>query len=293
MKKGINQWAFSDTRSVRECMELAKKEGFDGIELVVTEKEKDAPGVNDGSFNWFFDYQNNELTLDTKPADVEKLKKAADEVGIEVPSITTTLLFPIPLSSTDPVTAQRARDIVRTMLDFGAILGCESVLVVPGVVTEADSYDVVYENSRAAISELARHAEKTGVTMAIENVWNKFLLSPIEFARFLDEVGSDSVKAYFDVGNILLYGFPNHWIKILGDRLDKIHICDFKTSVGTLDGFVNVLEGDLNYPLVVKALQEVGYDGYVTAEISPPYRHHTDVLIGDLSKKLDVIFKDC
>jgi hexulose-6-phosphate isomerase len=112
-------------------------------------------------------------------------------------------------------------------------------------------------------------AEKIGVTIAVENVWNKFLLSPLEMRGFIDSFKSKRVGAYFDVGNVLLTGYPEQWIKILGKRIKRIHIKDFKKSVGTVDGFVDLLKGDVDFTAVKKALAAIGYKGYVTAEMIP------------------------
>ena len=108
-----------------------------------------------------------------------------------------------------------------------------------------------------------------GVTLGIENVWNKFLLSPLEMRDFIDSFASDMVGAYFDIGNVLLTGYPDQWIKILGKRIKRIHVKDFDTTVGTADGFVDLLKGSVDFEATKKALAEVDYDSYVTAEMIP------------------------
>ncbi|RPJ45010.1 MAG: sugar phosphate isomerase/epimerase, partial [Chloroflexi bacterium] len=108
-----------------------------------------------------------------------------------------------------------------------------------------------------------------GVTICIENVWNKFLLSPLEMKGFIDSFGSPCVGSYFDVGNVLLTGYPDQWIRILGPRIRRVHIKDFKKSVGTAAGFCDLLEGDVDFDAVKKALSGIQYSGYVTAEIIP------------------------
>ena len=118
------------------------------------------------------------------------------------------------------------------------------------------------------MKELAPDAEAAGVVIGLENVWNKFLLSPLEMRDFLDKVGSDYVKAYFDIGNVVVNGYPEHWIRILGSRIARVHVKDFRTIVGNINGFVDLLGGDVNFPEVVKALREVGYDSYLTAEMN-------------------------
>lgn len=123
----------------------------------------------------------------------------------------------------------------------------------------------------------------------MENVWNKFLLSPVEFRDFIDEIDSDSVGAYLDVANILVFGYPEQWVRILGKRIKKVHVKDFKCSIGNIDGFTTLLAGDLNWPATMKALKEVGYQGYLVGEIIPPYRFYPERAIYDTSKSLDQI----
>ena len=155
-------------------------------------------------------------------------------------------------------------------------LGADAYLYVPGAVevfflseAEVIPYDVCYQRASEAISQLVPTAEKLGVTIAVENVWNKFLLSPLEMRDFIDNFDSIQVGAYFDVGNVLLTGYPEQWIRILGSRIKRVHIKDFKRSIGTADGFVDLLEGDVDFVAVKKALAEINYDSYVTAEMIP------------------------
>ena len=134
---------------------------------------------------------------------------------------------------------------------------------------EVVPYDVCYQRATDSIFQIAPTAEELGVSIAVENVWNKFLLSPLEMRSFIDQFHSRNVGAYFDVGNVLLTGYPEQWIRILGSRIKRIHIKDFKRSIGTIDGFVDLLEGDVDFEAVKKALAEIGYDGFVTAEMLP------------------------
>src|SRR5690606_27691514 len=135
-----------------------------------------------------------------------------------------------------------------------------------------------------AITGLASHAESAGVSIAIENVWNKFLLSPLEMRSFIDATGSSYVGSYFDVGNVVVNGYPEHWIRILGHRIKKVHFKDYRRQAGGLHGFVDLLAGDVNYPAVVEALKAIGYNNFVTAEMIPPYAHHAEQIIYNTSK---------
>ena len=134
---------------------------------------------------------------------------------------------------------------------------------------EVIPYDVCHDRASEALRQILPAAEQAGVALCIENVWNKFLLSPLEMRDFMDSFNSEMVGAYFDVGNVLLTGYPEHWIRILGRRIKRVHIKDFKRSVGTVEGFVDLLEGDVDFQAVQQALSDIGYDGYVTAEMLP------------------------
>jgi hexulose-6-phosphate isomerase len=130
-------------------------------------------------------------------------------------------------------------------------------------------YDVCYERAREAVAQILPTAERLGVTLGIEIVWNKFLLSPLELRDFIDSFGTAAVGSYFDAGNVLLTGYPEHWIRILGKRIVRVHVKDFKKSIGTAAGFVDMLEGDLDFQALKGALAKVGYDGIITAEMLP------------------------
>ena len=149
-------------------------------------------------------------------------------------------------------------------------------MYVPGAVevfflpeAEVIPYDVCFKRASEAIIKLVPVAEKLGVAIAVENVWNKFLLSPLEMREFIDNFNTSQVGVYFDVGNVLLTGYPDQWIRILGSRIKRVHIKDFKRSVGTADGFVDLLDGDVDFEAVKQALSEINYNGYVTAEMIP------------------------
>ena len=171
------------------------------------------------------------------------------------------------------------------MLEVAKGLGADTILVVPGVVTSDVSYKTAYDRALGAFRELAAEAEKYQVSIGVENVWNKFLLSPLEMRRFIDEVGSDWVGAYFDAGNVLAFGFAHHWVEALGDKICKVHVKDFRTEVGNIRGFTSLFEGDMDWVALVESLKSVGYDSYLTAELSP-YRYQPEMLVTDTAEKL-------
>ena len=274
MKKGINFWSFAPNTSVEVAMELAKKTGFEAIEIAVTEE--------------------GEINLNSSEEEIKKILGYARNVGVEIASLATTLLWKYTLTSNDPKEREKAKSIVEKSLEIASWLEIDAVLVVAGVVEslspggEIIAYDVVYERSLNALRELAPIAESKKVTLGIENVWNKFLLGPTEMGDFIDRVESDYVGCYFDVGNILSMGLPEQWIRILGPKIKRVHFKDFKRSVGNINGFVDLLSGDVNWPEVMVALKEVGYDGYVTAETSP-YKFHPEAILWNTSKSMDFI----
>jgi len=230
--------------------------------------------------------------------DRNEILQAKEETDLEIPSIVVSTHWSHPLSSPDASVRQRGVDGLEIALEDAAEFGANCILLVPGRVTEEISYDDVYRRSQEEISKMVPLAEELGVTIAIENVWNQFLLSPMEAARYVDEFESPNVGWYFDIGNILNYGWPQHWIRILGKRIAMIHIKEFslekRNQEGLWAGFqVNYLEGDINWPEVMAALREVGYEGgYGIAE--PAFREsdipHDRWLKENISDRMDTIF---
>ena len=277
MKKGINIWSFPAGMSIEDCMKLAAKTGYDSIELSL-----DATGP---------------LSLESSDEEIVYFKNLAKELGIEISSLATGLYWGTPLTSDDPAIRQKAKDTVRFQLKAAKLLGCDAILVVAGCVgadfienCPVTPYDVAYDRALETLKELAPDAEKAGVTIALENVWNKFLLSPLETRDFIDKIGSDYVKMYFDIGNVLVTGYPQHWVKILGKRIARVHVKDFRTIVGNINGFVDLLSGDVNFPEVMKELRACGYDGYLTAEMNG-FPCATDAVVVHTKDDLDRIVK--
>jgi hexulose-6-phosphate isomerase len=182
-------------------------------------------------------------------------------------------------------------DFTKKALQITSWLGADAYLLVPGAVdvfflpdAEIIPYDVCMKRAVEFVSKLVSTAEKCKVHICIENVWNKFLLSPLEMRDFIDSFKSEFVGSYFDVGNVLLTGFPEQWINILGKRIKRVHIKDFKKSFGTAEGFVDLLEGDVDFEAVKKALKEIGYDGYATAEMLPYQQGRPEKTIAAMKK---------
>ncbi len=260
MKISASYWMFEGgleaTLPVDEAMAQAKELGFDAIELGIASQ-----GV---------------LTHQATQAQCEQIVAKAKKLGIEIAGVASGESWGSSPSDDDPAVRARIVDFTKKALQVARWLGTDAYLFVPGAVdvfflenSPVVPYDVCYERAKDAVSQLAPTAQKLGVTLAIENVWNKFLLSPLEMRDFIDSFRSKSVGSYFDVGNVLLTGYPDQWIRILGKRIARVHVKDFKKCVGTAEGFVDLLEGDVDFEAVKAALGEIGYDGYVTAEMLP------------------------
>ena len=260
MKISASYWMFDGGLEgklpVPDAMQQAKELGFEAIELCIASE-----GV---------------LTHNSSQSECKDLIARADKIGIEISSLASGESWTCMPSANSPAVREKIIDFTKKGLQVAKWLGADAYLFVPGGVDvfflpdgEVVPYEVAYERAVEAVSQIKPVAEETGVALCIENVWNKFLLSPLEMRDFIDSFNSQQVGVYFDVGNVLLTGYPEQWIRILGNRIKRVHIKDFKKSTGTADGFVDLLEGDVDFDAVKKALAEIGYDGYVTAELIP------------------------
>ena len=213
--------------------------------------------------------------------EARKLGELARQAGVPIHSIVFGG-WNAPLSDPSPEVVKKGLEGMESALRSAHAMGAEAVLLVPAIVTETVGYGDAYKRSQDNIRRLLPLAEEMRVIIAVENVWNKFLLSPLEFARYVDEFDSPWLKAYFDVGNVIIFGFAQDWIRTLGKRIVKIHLKDFKRS-----GYkwTNLLEGDVNWPEVRKALDEIGYRGFLTPELSGG----DEAYLADLSKRIDRI----
>ena len=216
------------------------------------------------------------------PQEAEEIKRAAGDAGIRIDSVMNKAHWEYPLSSPDPEVVRKSVDGMRTSLHNARLWGASAVLLVPAVVNESTSYQAAWERSQKQIRTLIPLAEQLGVVIAIEEVWNKFLLSPLEFAGYIDQFRSPWVKAWFDVGNVVLYGYPQDWIRTLGKRIVEVHLKDFKRT-GNCYKWVNLGDGDVNWAEVRKALAEIGYSGAATVELDAGDKTY----LRDVSDRID------
>ncbi|MCL2099927.1 MAG: sugar phosphate isomerase/epimerase [Oscillospiraceae bacterium] len=276
MKKGINMGALPGNLSFDEAFELIHRAGFDGVELNM----EDQPRA-DGKIS---------LHTDCGEAELLAIKETAEKYKLKITSFVTGLLWSYPLTSYDKVIRENGKNAVKKMLDYAVFFGSDTVLVVPGQVNEHIYYDDAYCNAQLALKELAPYAEEKKVYIGIENVWNKFLLSPLEMRDFTDSIGSEYVGVYFDIGNVLVNSYPEDWIKILGSRIKKYHAKGFKTSVGNITGFTTLLEGDVNWKCVMDEIKKTGYNDFITAELGA-YKFGPFNLLKETAEAFDMIFK--
>lgn len=281
MLKSINLWAFPypQRMTLRECMQLAKDAGFDGIEL-----------------NYDLD---NDLSPKHGTQDYKAIRKMADDIGIQISGLCSFLFWPYPLTSNDPAKRAQGMELAGKIAQCAHDLGVENVLVVPGAVHipwrddhEPVANDVCDQRAREAVEQLAKQAEKLKVCLNIENIFfNGYLMTPMEMNSFVDSFHSEHVRVHFDTGNISMFQFPEHWAKVLGQRTKNVHLKEF-TKKGTdfsLETFRPLLDGTTNWPAVTDALADVGYKGFLTFEYFHPYTHYPEALIWQTSDSMDRI----
>ncbi len=230
-----------------------------------------------------------EMRTIADPKEAEEVRDASARAGLRVHSVMNVDHWNFPLSSPDAAVASKSVAGMETSLRNAKLWGADTVLLVPAVVNAETSYRDAWTRSQKIIRErLLPLATELEVVIAVEEVWNKFLLSPIEFARYVDEMASPWVKAYFDVGNVVFYGFPQDWIRTLGPRIAKVHLKDFQLDrPGSKYAWKNLGEGDIDWVEVRKAFAEVGYAGWMTTELSAPPGGGDAVYLKDVSARFD------
>ena len=240
LQKGIMWGSIGVGKTILEKFQCAKDAGFDGVEVM--------------------------SHLDR----VETLK-ASEVTGMPIASVCGALHWQFPVCDPNPEVREQGIEALKVALEDAAAYNTDTVLFVPGRVNETVSYDECWDRTTEALKKIIPLAEKLQVKIAIENVWNNFLLSPIEAAIFVDSFKSPMVGFYFDCGNILPYGWPEQWIKILNKRIARVHIKEYSKKIadtqGRSAGFgVKLTEGDVNWSAVMKALDDINYNSWTTIE---------------------------
>lgn len=279
MKKSINLWAFPypGKMTLVQCLKLAKDAGFDGIELN-------------------FDLESD-LSPKTTAEGFRGIRKAADQIGIEISGLCSFLYWPYSLTANDPATRARGLELAELMINAAHELGTENLLTIAGSVhiPWIKDHDPVSladceRRSRDAIGRLLPIAETKRVCLNIENIFfNGYLLSPADMIAYVDSFQSPRLKVHFDTGNIMLFQFPQDWIKALGPRIKNVHLKEF-TKKGTdfsLESFRPLLDGTTDWPAVLDAFEAIDYRECLTFEYFHPYAHHPEALIYQTSDALD------
>jgi len=190
--------------------------------------------------------------------------KAIEKHEFPVDAIVCSKHWSKPLTDAEPAVYEQTMEDMRLSMKNAKALGGDMVLLVPAVVNPQTRYADAWTRSVERIKMLAEDAEKMDITIGIENVWNKFLLSPLEAAAFIDEIGSKRIQFWFDVGNVVQFAYPEDWIRTLGKRIARVDIKDFERKTNS---FVELGKGDVDWPAVMTAFDEVGFEGYIAAEV--------------------------
>ncbi|KKK39970.1 hypothetical protein WQ57_01475 [Mesobacillus campisalis] len=270
MKKGIHDVPFLDRWSIDQFLGKAASSGFEGIELNMHEGE-------------------GYIHLGTSLAEVRAIGEKVKGLGLEMPTLSTGLHNQYALSSENRGVRKRGEEVALQMIEVAFEMGASIIQVVPGTVSRDTPYERAYERARDSLVNLASEASSAGVIIAVENVCNKFLPSPMEFARFLNEINHPAVKAYFDTGNAMVTGHPEHFINTVGDKIVATHVKDYRYESGD---FVAPLSGDAEWPGIMNALHEAEIDGYLIST-PPQYKYCPERLMeiasADLTALLNLI----
>lgn len=278
MLKAISYWStengLANTEPIDRALAAARAAGFPAMELSIG-----TDGV---------------LHVESSRADCEAIRKTVASSGVEVQTAAAGLTWGCNPTSNDADVRARSIALHAAALERAAWVGAKAMLMVPGVVcspiapAEKIRYDVAVQRVREAVKTLLDTAERVGVDLCLENVWNGLFLSPVEFAGFIDEFQSDRLGVYFDVGNVLGYHqHPPHWIELLGKRIKRVHVKDFQENFNWTGGytFCDLMKGDVPWAETMRALKAIGYDSTITAELLP----WDPAVLGRTSAAMDVI----
>ncbi|MBO4367267.1 MAG: sugar phosphate isomerase/epimerase [Clostridia bacterium] len=251
MKKSINAWTVPGSFTFEETFACVSRAGFDGIELNVDERGHSA----------------HSLYIGMPASEISAIADLSKKYNLPVSGISTSQWGRNPIGAVEPELRAKGFELLRCQVDLANAFGADGILIVPGGIGEGLSIKAAYDSAKETFRSWKSYIEDQNVMIGVENVWNNFFISPFDMASFLDELSIKNLGAYFDVGNVAIFARPEHWIEILGSRIQKIHIKDFKKKGTNAGTFVNLLEGDVAWEKVVPALRKAGYDSYLTAEL--------------------------
>jgi len=260
MKIGITQIVLGNA-TLEETLALCQEAGYEAVELVFTE--------------------DKDLNVHMGRDDLLNVRQRCEAAGVEIGSVIASYAEGGNLLSRNPVEREKRCKCLARSLEIAGVLGADGILLHPGQLSADGTYEEAWNDLRDALKEMAAVAEANRAAIGLENVWNKFLLSPKEACQFIDEVGSPWVGIYLDTANMMAYGYTEHWIRSLVWRIKKIHFKDFKRQEHR---FVNLLEGDTNWPMVMHELRQAGYDSTLIHEVGGD--HQTLVELGDRMRRI-------
>lgn len=253
MKKSVNAWTIDAETSFEMMFKEIKEAGFDGIELNIDNEN----------------FSKHSITLSTSDEELAQIKAISDKYELPIVSISSSL-YGITIGSREPEDNQKAIEIIKKQVHCAKTFGATGVLIVPGGISDDMSIKEAYENSIKTLCQVKDFALEQKVYIGVENVWNGFFTSPFAMRDFIEEIDCEYIGAYFDVGNVIAFSWPEYWIDILGSHIHNIHIKDFKRTNGRINQggqWVDLLQGDVNWSKVIPALKAAGFDGYLTAEV--------------------------
>lgn len=253
MLVAINAWTFPAGMDAGGLAAAAAQAGFEAVELTIGTE-----GL---------------LTTQTRQEQCAEIARVFQQAGLKIASLATGLFWQCHYGHADPSVRQQAKELTKVGLDMATWLGTDTLLVVPAVVGRWNdpvpqvAYADALARSMDALASLSGEAEDRGVHIGIENVWNRFLLSPVEMSDLIDKVNSPWVGAYFDIGNAMAFGYPQDWIRTLGRRIIRVHAKDYDLGRPGAAGFdCPLLEGSVDWAAVIKALRDIRYEGPLTYE---------------------------
>jgi len=278
MKKSINAWTIDASKDFKELFAILNEAGFDAVELNV-----DAVGRG-----------NHALSMETTEEKLKEIRDLADKAGITVSGISSSMAA-AKLGEPTEEARQYSAALIRKQLLCARILGADGILVVPGCDLDVYPLDVVFENVLKVFEDVKEDIAQSGINVGLENVWNGYFTSPYDMTRLIDAIGQKNVGAYFDAGNVIAFSNPVRWIEVLGNRIKKIHVKGYRRTPGgfkfnTGGNWCDLPKASCDWKQVITALEEAGYDGYITAEVGPehPYEDIMD-FYKEVSRDMDNI----
>jgi len=263
MKKALSQIIYGGDGDLEGVLERVREWGYEGFELVMG--------------------RGGSIALDATDADYKRLAGASKKTGVTYASICVSGSGEGSLTDDDPARRELRKEEIRKSIQAAAALDVDCILVVPGAVTKQVPYDVAYERVVEEMKDLAGAAERARVNLGIENVWNKLFVSPLDMRDAIDRIGSEYVGCFFDVGNFVFWSFPEQWIRILAGRIKKVHFKDFKLADMKCE-FPQLMQGQVDWPAVMAALRDIGYDNFVISEVAG-----SDEVLAETSRIMDKI----